>query len=81
MKTKTIEWLLEAADIGVRYLALRDLVEHQDRELLAVKKEAHTGADSRVLVINKRRRVLDSAGSRICSQIHRNDMDAILLVN
>ncbi len=51
MKIKTIEWLLEAADIGVRYLALRDLVEHQDRELLAVKKEAHTrGPIAEVLV-------------------------------
>jgi hypothetical protein len=38
-----IDWLLEADDIGVRYLALRDLIKADSRELNAAKKAAHTG--------------------------------------
>ncbi|MCX6007580.1 MAG: nitrogen fixation protein NifH, partial [Chloroflexi bacterium] len=37
-----VDWLLEADDIGVKYLALRDLVEHDDKELITAKKKAHT---------------------------------------
>ncbi|MFC1893900.1 nitrogen fixation protein NifH [Chloroflexota bacterium] len=37
----TIEWLLEPNDIGVRYLALRDLAVTDDSELLIAKKKAH----------------------------------------
>jgi hypothetical protein len=37
-----VNWLLEADDIGVRYLALRDLVKADRREFNAVKKAAHT---------------------------------------
>lgn len=37
-----IDWLLEADDIGVRYLTLRDLVKADNRELNAAKKAAHT---------------------------------------
>jgi len=38
----SIEWLLEPEDIGVKYLAMRDLMETTPEELLAVKKSAHT---------------------------------------
>jgi hypothetical protein len=37
-----INWLLEPEDIGVRYLALRDLVKADNAELVAAKKRAHT---------------------------------------
>ncbi|MGD0856278.1 MAG: nitrogen fixation protein NifH [Dehalococcoidia bacterium] len=40
---KTADWLLEPDDIGVRYLALRDLVEHNEKELMTARKRAHTG--------------------------------------
>ena len=36
-----LDWLLEPDDIGVRYLALRDLAKADEKELNAVKKEAH----------------------------------------
>ncbi len=36
-----LQWLLEAKDIGVRYLALRDLVQTDTAELTAAKKKAH----------------------------------------
>jgi hypothetical protein len=38
---KTLDWLLEPADIGVRYLALRDLVQAETKELDAARKQAH----------------------------------------
>jgi hypothetical protein len=38
-----LDWLLEPDDIGVRYLAMRDLVKIDGGELSAVKKAAHTG--------------------------------------
>jgi len=38
-----LDWLLEPDDIGVRYLAMRDLVKADSKELSAVKKSAHTG--------------------------------------
>ncbi len=41
MAKKSIDWLLEPDDIGVRYLALRDLVKAQGSELAAAKKAAH----------------------------------------
>jgi hypothetical protein len=37
-----MEWLLEPDDIGVKYLAMRDLVENDAKELMMVKKKAHT---------------------------------------
>jgi len=37
----TIEWLLEPDDIGVKYLALRDLVETDTGELTAAREKAH----------------------------------------
>jgi hypothetical protein len=38
----TVNWLLEFDDIGVRYLALRDLVKADSRDLNAAKEAAHT---------------------------------------
>lgn len=37
---KALNWLLEPADIGVRYLALRDLAKANDKELISAKKAA-----------------------------------------
>jgi len=37
-----IDWLLEPEDPGVRYLALRDLVKAEGRELAVARKAAHT---------------------------------------
>lgn len=39
--TNTLNWLLEPADIGVRYLALRDLVKADAKELQTAKNKAH----------------------------------------
>jgi hypothetical protein len=45
-----LDWLLEPEDIGVRYLALRDLVKADTGELAAAKKEAHiTGPIAEIL--------------------------------
>lgn len=50
MNRKLVDWLLEPSDIGVKYLALRDLVEHDEKELMTVKERAHTeGPIARVL--------------------------------
>ncbi|MFA5066173.1 MAG: nitrogen fixation protein NifH [Dehalococcoidia bacterium] len=37
-----VEWLLETGEIGVRYLALRDLTRADEKEVLAAGKKAHT---------------------------------------
>ena len=36
-----VDWLLETGDIGVKYLALRDLVEHDEKELMTARERAH----------------------------------------
>lgn len=36
-----VDWLLEPEDIGVRYLALRDLVDADVKELAMARKQAH----------------------------------------
>ena len=41
MKGNSVDWLLEPDDIGVKYLALRDLVETGGAELAKAKKQAH----------------------------------------
>jgi hypothetical protein len=41
-KQNTMDWLLESNDIGVRYLALRDLAQANPKELATAKKQAHT---------------------------------------
>ena len=40
----SIDWLLEADDPGVRYLALRDLLDRpaDDAEMIAARQAAHT---------------------------------------
>jgi hypothetical protein len=40
-KTDPLDWLLEPDDIGVKYLAMRDLLQTGGKELLAVEKAAH----------------------------------------
>jgi hypothetical protein len=46
----SIEWLLEPGDIGVQYLAMRDLVETDEKELIVAREKAHTqGPIARVL--------------------------------
>ena len=42
MAKSPVEWLLEPNDVGVKYLAMRDLVKADEREFLAARKEAHT---------------------------------------
>ncbi len=42
MAKQAIDWLLEPDDIGVRYLALRDLAKDDTGELAAAKKAAYT---------------------------------------
>ncbi len=39
---RPLDWLLEPEDIGVKYLAMRDLLKAGEKEILAVKKLAHT---------------------------------------
>jgi hypothetical protein len=40
--SSVLDWLLETDDIGVKYLAMRDLVKTNAAELESVKKAAHT---------------------------------------
>lgn len=40
-KKSSLDWLLEPSDIGVRYLALRDLVDADAKELAMAGKQAH----------------------------------------
>jgi hypothetical protein len=42
LKADPIDWLLEPDDPGVRYLALRDIVDADTAELAKAKKAAHT---------------------------------------
>jgi hypothetical protein len=42
LKADPTDWLLEPDDPGVRYLALRDIVEADTREMATAKKRAHT---------------------------------------
>ena len=37
----SVYWLLEPDDIGVKYLALRDLIDADTKELATTKKQAH----------------------------------------
>jgi len=41
IKENQLQWLLEPGDIGVKYLALRDLLEADEKELAAARKKAH----------------------------------------
>lgn len=40
-QNSALDWLLESGDIGVRYLAMRDLLNTTPGELIEVKKSAH----------------------------------------
>jgi hypothetical protein len=37
-----VDWLLEPGDIGVRYLAMRDLVRTDEKDLIMAREKAHT---------------------------------------
>jgi hypothetical protein len=41
LKKKSLEWLLEAGDTGVRYLTMRNLMKSDQKELQAAAKMAH----------------------------------------
>lgn len=41
-ETELVAWLLEPEDVGVRYLALRDLVKAQSKQIRAAALRAHT---------------------------------------
>jgi hypothetical protein len=41
VKTSLLDWLLKSEDTGVRYLAMRDLLQAGDKEIQAAKKAAH----------------------------------------
>lgn len=41
LKGDSVSWLLETEDLGVRYLALRDLVKAGDKEIKSARKLAH----------------------------------------
>jgi hypothetical protein len=46
----SIQWLLEPGDVGVQYLAMRDLIASKTNELVKVRKKAHSeGPISQVL--------------------------------
>ena len=69
-KENPIEWLREPNDVGVKYLAMRDLIEADPKELVAAKKKAHTeGPIARCASENEKRRILGETRSRILSEI------------
>ncbi|MHB8104057.1 MAG: nitrogen fixation protein NifH [Dehalococcoidales bacterium] len=55
--SNTLDWLLKPNDIGVKYLAMRDLVKADSRELAAVKQAAHTEGPISTVLAN-----MDQAG-------------------
>jgi hypothetical protein len=58
------DWLLEPSDIGVKYLALRDLFEHDEEELMAAKERAHTeGPIAKVLAKMNKEGYWEQAGA------------------
>ncbi len=61
-----VQWLLEPDDIGVKYLAMRYLIETDAKELMAAKKKAHNeGPIAQRAGENGERRVLGATRSRI----------------
>ena len=50
-----IKWLLEPNDIGVRYLAMRDLVKSAPKELTTLKKKAHEEGPISLVLTNMNR--------------------------
>ncbi len=50
LKADPTDWLLEESDPGVRYLALRDIVEADEKEIKAARRKAHyEGPIARIL--------------------------------
>lgn len=50
LKADPTDWLLEPDDPGVRYLALRDIVEADEDEIIAARRKAHReGPIARIL--------------------------------
>jgi len=49
---KSVDWLLEPADVGVRYLALRDLLQISGKELESTSIQAH-GQGPIVVILDK----------------------------
>jgi len=41
LKADPTDWLLEESDPGVRYLALRDIVEADEKEVKEARQKAH----------------------------------------
>ena len=59
-----LEWLREPNDVGVKYLAMRDLIEADPKELVAAKKKAHTeGPIADVLAKMKKEGYWEQAGA------------------
>ena len=64
IEQKPIDWLLEPDDIGVRYLALRDLLDSDAKELATAAKQAHTGGQiARVLAKMKKEGYWEKPGA------------------
>jgi hypothetical protein len=52
LKADPIDWLLEPGDPGVRYLALRDIVEADEKEIKAARRKAHREGPIAVILDN-----------------------------
>ena len=52
MPEDTLKWLLEDGDIGVKYLAMRDLLHAGAADIEPVKQAAHTDGPIAV-ILNK----------------------------
>ena len=75
IKKTAVDWLLETDDTGVRYLALRDLVEHDEKELTQARKKAHSeGPIARVLAKMKVDGYWEQPGAGYYPKIHRDSM-------
>jgi hypothetical protein len=54
LKADPTDWLLEESDPGVRYLALRDIVEADEKEIKAARRKAHREGPIAVILDNMR---------------------------
>ncbi len=52
LKADPTDWLLEEADPGVRYLALRDIVDADDKDVKAARRKAHREGPIAVILDN-----------------------------
>jgi hypothetical protein len=52
LKTDPTDWLLEESDPGIRYLALRDIVNAGEKELKAARRKAHREGPIAVILDN-----------------------------